>query len=225
MKNFSMLLLIAILMVGLSSAMAYEKVWSIGNNDVNATTYVKASKSPSLIEAEAGGYAMMFGKRADAFLFKARGEETCGYCSIKIGSYSYSNSRSITKTWSGTFLEAQNTFTIGIIPITVKGKLGASATVTLSVGIKYIKADGTVTGTGSASAAAGITGWQAGIQCNFNPLVGGTLTALGAQSASFTVKALHIFLKAYVDYLFGIGHYEKDIASFGPLVSYTFKLW
>ena len=225
MKKSMILWLAIALLTGMSSVMAYEKSWSIGNSDVSAVTYVKASKSTSLIEAEAGGYAMLFGRRADAFLINARGEETCGYCSAKIGPYSYSSSSSITKSWSGTFLDASASFTVGIIPVTVGGKVGASASITLSVGIKYVKVSATVAGTGSASAAAGIPGWKAGVKCDFDPLLGGQFDALSTQSATFTVQALHIHLKAFVDYLFGIGHYEKQIASYGPLYSQTIKLW
>jgi len=214
-----------VLVIGLSNVMAYEKSWSIGNSKVSATTYVKASKSPSLIQAEAGAYAELFGHRADAFLLQARGEETCGYCSIKVGPYNYSSSSTFTKSWNCTFLEAKATFTIGIIPVTVTGKLGAGATITASVGIKYVKVELTVNGTGSASAGVGVSGWKAGVKCDFDPLLGGKLIALNLESAVFTVNALQIYIKAFVEYLFGAGHKEYEIASYGPLYSETFKLW
>jgi len=51
------------------------------------------------------------------------------------------------------------------------------------------------------------------------------MDALSLESATFTVNALQIYLKAFVDYLFGAGHHEYQIASYGPLYSETFKLW
>lgn len=221
MKNKVILLMVIALVLAPNFVLAKE--WTIGNSDINSTTSVGGIGGSSL---STNSTAQMFrDTKKEGYSFGCRTDNS-GNCTyfISAGPYSYSASKKDVKIGkSYTFLKVTGTFVLGPVPVTVGGSVGASFSFSVSNGTKVSIG---AAGTGSAQAGIGLDGWGGGVKAVLFPLFGGTLSAdFAARNATFKLDALKVYIKLYVEYLWGVGSHEHTVADYGPLWSSTYRIW